>query len=400
MGSAGLPASTAVATRLVPPAVLRGSARLDPGADGSREAGAWNPGSTSDVRVCPAVRGVSRTPSVHCRSNKAGPSCCSAWIGPARPRTRKHRRKPRACNAGSTTDKWVFPAVCGITWTPASTYAPGRAGPFFCCSAWIGPGSAPSGSTTGAVAKNAGSTTDVGVCPAVRGISRTPSVHCRSNKAGPSCCSAGIGPARPRTRKHRRSQGLQCRIDHGQVGLSCGLWDNLDPSIHLRSGRAGRFSCCSAWIGPARPQVAAPQEPWPKTRDRPRTWGSVLRSVESAGLPASTAVATRLVPPAVLRGSARLGPGPASTAEARACNAGATTDKWVFSAVSGITWTPASTYAAAGPVASPAVLRGSARLGPKWQHHRSRGQKRGIDHGRGSLSCGPWNQQDSQRPLP
>ena len=227
------------------------------------------------------------------------------------------------------------------------------------------PGSAPSGSTTGAVAKNAGSTTDVGVCPAVRGISRTPSVHCRSNKAGPSCCSAGIGPARPRTRKHRRSQGLQCRIDHGQVGLSCGLLDNLDPSIHLRSGRAGPFSCCFAWIGPARPQVAAPQEPWPKTRDRPRTWESVLRSVESAGLPASTAVATGLVHPAVMRGSARLDPGADGFAEAGAWTAGSITDKWVFSVVCGITWTPASTYAPAGPVPSPAVLRGSPWLNPE-----------------------------------
>ena len=379
---------------------MRGSARLDPGADGFAEAGAWT--------------------------------------------------------AGSITDKWVFSVVCGITWTPASTYA--AAGPVpspavLRGSPWLNP---EPDSTTQAGFRNAAPATDMRVCPAVRGISRTPSVHCRSNKAGPSCCSAGIGPARPRTRKHRRSQGLQCRIDHGQVGLSCGLWDNLDPSIHLRSGRAGPFSCCSAWIGPARPQVAAPQEPWPKTRDRPRTWESVLRSVESAGLPASTAVATRLVPPAVLRGSARLGPGPASTAEARACNAGSTTDKWVFPAVCWITWTPASTYAAAGPVPSPAVLRGSPRLnlkpdsttqagfrnaapatdmrvcpaacgvsrtpsvhcrsnkaGPSccsaWigpagprsrRQQRSRGLEPRIDLGRAGLSCGPWGQQDSQRPLP
>ena len=235
----------------------------------------------------------------------------------------------------------------------------------------------------------------MGVCPAVRGISRTPSVHCRSNRAGPSCCYAWIGAAGPWSRRLRRSWGLDRRIDHGQVGLFCGLWDKLDPSIDLRSGRAGPFSCCFAWIGPARPQVAAPQEPWPKTRDRPRTWESVLRSVESAGLPASTAVATGLVHPAVMRGSARLDPGADGFAEAGAWTAGSITDKWVFPAVCWITWTPASTYAAAGPVPSPAVLRGSARLGPKWQHHRSRGQKRGIDHGRGSLSCGPWNQQDS-----
>ena len=174
---------------------MRGSARLDPGADGFAEAGAWT--------------------------------------------------------AGSITDKWVFSVVCGITWTPASTYAP--AGPVpspavLRGSPWLNP---EPDSTTQAGFRNAAPATDMRVCPAVRGISRTPSVHCRSNKAGPSCCSAGIGPARPRTRKHRRSQGLQCRSDHGQVGLSCGLWDNLDPSIHLRSGRAGPFSCCSAWIAPA-----------------------------------------------------------------------------------------------------------------------------------------------------
>ena len=193
--SAGLPASTAVATRLVPPAVLRGSARLGPG-----------PASTAEAR---------------------------------------------ACNAGSTTDKWVFPAVCWITWTPASTYA--AAGPVPSPAVLRGSPrlNLKPDSTTQAGFRNAAPATDMRVCPAACGVSRTPSVHCRSNKAGPSCCSAGIGPARPRTRKHRRSQGLQCRIDHGQVGLSCGLLDNLDPSIHLRSGRAGPFSCCFAWIAPA-----------------------------------------------------------------------------------------------------------------------------------------------------
>ena len=208
------------------------------------------------------------------------------------------------------------------------------------------PGSAPSGSTTGAVAKNAGSTTDVGVCPAVRGISRTPSVHCPSNKASPSCCSAGIGPARPRTRKHRTSQGLQCRIDHGQVGLFCGLWDNLDPSIDLRSGRAGPFFCCSAWIGPARP----------RTRQHRRSQGLQCRIDHGRG-GLFCGLWDNLDPSIDLR-SGRAGP-------FSCCSA------WI------------------------ALAQPGTR-----QHHTSRVPERRTGHRHAGLSCGPWNQQDSQRPLP